>query len=514
MPRILPFFLLLLSSLALGATPSGTTTPFLSLTNLWTLHLTLSAPDWAGLEPKRPAHDGGFPSGPDRPPRDGAPGRADLPAGPGGFGDTDYPWRTATFECAGQTLTNVGVRFKGNSSFNMSRASLKRPFKLDFDRDSKGRTFRGHEELLLNNNVNDGTQFREALAYDAFRRAGVPAPRTAFAKVFLTINGERTNEFLGLYTLVEAVEGDFLQIHFGTRKGLLVKPDRVRGLEYLGEDWNAYTKRYNPKTHVKPGDTRRFIGLTKFLAEDDDATFVRELPNQLDVDGFLRFIALNALLANYDSFLGTGHNYYFFQPRAGGKAAFIPWDLNEAFGGHPGAGPRNAQAEFSVLRPQASPSRLLERMLGNPEWAAAYRRELTTLLADTFNPDRLHATAELLAQVTQDAAFTESPFAKAAFQRSALGQTNVSLPERRPDRRPREGDAAGRPGQPPFGGPGRSGADDLPFAEWVALRCRNVKAELAGERSALPPRMRGQNGPPPGGRGGPTPRPRQPAGPE
>jgi len=52
----------------------------------------------------------------------------------------------------------------------------------------------------------------------------LPAPRTAFGRVYLTLTGERTNEFLGLYTLVEAVDGDFLQTHFGTQQGLLLKP--------------------------------------------------------------------------------------------------------------------------------------------------------------------------------------------------------------------------------------------------------------------------------------------------
>ncbi len=488
-PRLLGLVGLLLT---LRLTPAAAAESFFGLTNLWEIHLTLPAENWAALTPKERSVSR-FPAGEPRPP------------GPGAV-ERDYPWSTATFECAGQVLTNVAVRFKGNSSFNMSRNGLKRPFKLDFDRGAKGRTFFGHEELLLNNNLNDGAQFREALAYDAFRRAGMAAPRTAFARVFLTIPGERTNTFLGLYTVVEAVEGDFLTAHFGTKRGLLAKPEWVPGLQYLGPDWAAYTNRYEPKTEMTPADTDRFIALTRLVDQADDATFARELPRRVDLPQLLRFIAVNAVLANYDSFLGTGHNFYLFQPRGDGKTVFIPWDLNESFGGHPGAGSRRAQAEFTVLKPQTENLRVIGRVLSNPEFAAAYRREVSALLTNAFNPARLRADAERIARITHESVFAESPRARAAFEQSALGLTNrLAAAEPRPDR---EGEPRGfGPGFPML-------RDDITFADWVQLRADNVAAELAGQRTGTAPQMLwGPGGPRPpgrpqlGGPGGLVPRP-------
>ena len=440
------------ASSLLAAAPTET---FFGLTNLWDIHLSLSAGNWNALTPQ------------ERQPADRA--------GPPGMMDRDYPWGTATFTCDGTVLTNVAVRFKGNSSFNGSRNGLKRPLKLDFDRGAKGRTFRGHEELLLNNNLNDGTQFREVLAYDAFRRAGLPAPRTAFARVFLTVAGERTNTYLGLYTVVEAVDADFLKAHFGTKQGLLVKPERVPGLQYLGPDWAAYTNRFEPKNAPKQADTERFIELNRLADRADDDTFQRELPARLDLTNAFRFVALNALLANYDSFLGTGHNFYLFQPRGDAKAAFIPWDLNESFGGHPPGGGRQAQAEFSVLTPNSAHIRFVSRLLGQSEWAAAYRREVAALLTNAFSPARLRADAAKIAAVTREAVFAESPRARAAFERAALGQTN-----RAPDRNV-------------SGGPGIGPREDIPFADWVDLRVRLVTAELAGERTGRRPEF--QRGP-------------------
>ncbi len=458
---------------------AGAEDRFFGLTNLWEIRLTLPAENWQAMSPVERGGGGAVP------PDFGRPGPAAFPR--------EYPWSTVTLECAGQRLTNVAIRFKGNSSFSLPRNGLKRPFKLDFNRGAKGRKFFGHEEVLLNNNFNDGTQFREALAYEVFRRAGVAAPRTAFARVLLTIPGERTNAFLGLYTVAEAVEGSFLKACFGTRKGLLTKPERLPGLRYLGPDWSDYVERYEPKTDMKPADAERLMALARLVDLADDQTFARELPGMVNLTNLLRFVAVNAVLANYDSFIGTGHNFYLFQPRDGAPACFIPWDLNEAFGGHPGAGSRREQAEFSVLRPHANSIRLVGRLLDNHEFAAAYRREVVALMDTAFDPQRLREDAARIARVTQDAVFAESPRARNAFQIAALGQVAVGSAGR---------PGPGREGEPgprgPGGGPMR---DDISFAEWLALRTKNIRAELAGEREGKPPRMmRG-----PGRPGGPRP---------
>ncbi len=469
------------------------TARFFGFTNVWTLHLTLTAAAWDALQPV-----GG-----------GGPGRL----------DGDFPWSSCIFECGGETLAKVALRFKGNSSFNSSRGGHKLPFKIDFNRGEKGRAFMGLEKLSLNNNFNDATQFREVLAYDAYRRAGLPAPRTAFGRLYLTITGQRTNELLGLYTLAESVDDGFLKAHFATKKGLLLKPERLRSLDYLGDDWASYVGRYVPKTDAAAAETSRLIALTKLVARADDATLERELPARLDLENVLRYIAVTALLANYDSFVGNGHNYYLFQPAGGGKATFIPWDLNESFGGHPMAGSRRDQAELSVLRPHAAQNRLIERLLANPRWAQTYREHVSAALTNACDPRRWQADADRLARLVQETVSAESPVARWLFERVALGQTNAPPAELarmgRPPARggfPGDGEAGGRRGPPMgrgrgFGPNPGSGPEEMPLADWIALRAQNVADELAGRRTGANPRVQlpGQGPGGPRGRGGPPP---------
>jgi hypothetical protein len=153
-----------------------------------------------------------------------------------------------------------------------------------------------------------------------------------------------------------------------------------------------------------------------------------------------------------------------------------------------------------VLRPLAAPIRLAERVLAHPAWAETYRHEVTALLTNALNPERLLADAARLAELTRDAVAAESPQVWAAFQRSALGQTHVAPPPGAPP--PNAGTGESAPlGPRPGPGPGFGRIEDIGFADWLTLRVKNVRDELDGSRSGAVPRlMRGPGGPRPPGR--------------
>lgn len=461
------------------------------LTNLWNIQLTISPKAWKEMSAKttarsQPNQARGF-SGVLM---DGIFGNNNNGRPSGGYGGRrrdDYNWATCNVQAGGKLWTNVAIRFKGNSSFVRAPNGLKRPFKLDFNRDAPGRTFFGEEELVLNNNVNDATQMREALAYDLFRKAGIAAPRTAFAAVTLTIPGQVEKQFLGLYTIVEPVTHDFLKKNFGTATGLLVKPEMMQGLAYFGDDWAQYEGRYGPKGKVDPAEAKRMVDLARFIQTADPESFAGGLAKFMDPEPFLRFVALNSLLANIDSFIGNGHNYYLFIDARTHKAHFIPWDLNESFGAHPVSGPSVEQMTFSVLRPNADPNMLIERCVGDPRLGPAYRGQLTSLMTNVFEPRLLHAAIDQIAAVTRRVVEGETKRAKADFQRTVLG----TLPPGDGDvEQPRHDPEIGRDGYRPWGFPDAVQIDNLPLKTWVTGRYRNAKGQLDGTVRGRRPRAR------------------------
>ena len=475
---------------------------FFGMTNLYTFHLTIPADQWKIMEEldaykassQRPPNNNGPNNGPAR--GDNRPG-----PGPGGNGPMmglEFKKGTATLEFQGQSCGAIRVRFKGNSSFNFARNSLKRSLKLDFNDLAKGRTFFGLTKLNLNNNAMDPSQLREALAYRVFRNGGVPACRTAFAQVYLTVPGTHDRAYAGLYTVVEQVDEPFLQAHFGAGQGLLLKPERLQGLPYLGPDWSAYTNQVQAKHTVASADTKRFIEFVKFLNDSDEARFQAAVDGYVDVDEFLRFVAVEGLLANLDSPLLSGHNYYLYLHPRTRKFIWLPWDMNEAFGGFGPGGSANEQINLSVDQPFASGNRLAERLLQTPALKTRYREIVRGLLATNFNAAGLFPLIDALAATIRPAVAKDRMVPLAQFEAalSELGQPGA-----------RAGDSPERADFRP-GGMGAPGGPNRPrpnLKAFVTQRTASVQLQLEGKTNGYVPReLRPRGGPGRGG-GGPNP---------
>jgi spore coat protein H len=108
----------------------------------------------------------------------------------------------ADFEWRGERVRNVGVRSRGLAS----RSATKLGLRIDFNRYSTGQRFLGLGSLVLDNLVTDPALIRERVSMRVFARLGEPAPREAFARVFIN------NAYEGIYAIVEPVDGVFLAL--------------------------------------------------------------------------------------------------------------------------------------------------------------------------------------------------------------------------------------------------------------------------------------------------------------
>ncbi len=318
-----------------------------------------------------------------------------------GFG-LEFPWAHANLTVEKTEYKNVGIRYKGNGSFVSSANALKRNLKIELDHYDKNQRWRGVRTLTLNAGAVDASRLREALAYSVYRAAGIPAPQTAFAKVTLTVPGKYDMEFLGLYTLVEHVDRAFLQHHFNEARGLLLKPERTRGIDYLGEDWTKYKSRYFPKRDATPDEAKRLIAFAKLVNRGSDEAFAKEISTHLDMDNFLRFIAVTTMLPNTDSFLTTGHNFYMYLHPKTNKLSFMPWDLDIAFAGFPLMGSVDEQVNMNLLKPSPGKLKLVDRLLAIPAVDAQYRKIVAEIARGPFEKQRLLKDLESMAAVVRE----------------------------------------------------------------------------------------------------------------
>ncbi len=126
----------------------------------------------------------------------------------------------AVFRWGNQTIENVGVRYKGNSS-SIPHQPHKRSFLIKFDEFEKDQTFLGLERIALDNGVQFGSLFSEPLITGVLRDLGIQAPRCNFAKLYL--NGK----YHGVYVNVERIDTVFVKNHFADADGASTRSTRA-----------------------------------------------------------------------------------------------------------------------------------------------------------------------------------------------------------------------------------------------------------------------------------------------
>jgi spore coat protein H len=355
-------------------------------TKVWTIHLEIPAKEFDAMQP---ALGGGF--GP--PPKKEEKKDDKKRESEKNLFGTDFPWVEADFTADGKTLKKVGVRYAGDITYFVSTRGLKRPLKIAFDKFGD-QQFKGLSAVQLHAMPLDPSKAREVLAYAIFRAAGVPAPRTAFAEITLTVPDKHDKEYLGLFTVVENVDANFLAHHFGSGKGLAMKPFRVRGIDALGDDWERYKGQYQPQREATKDEAKRVMEFAKLVNQASDDEFKKQIGSFIDVDAFLRFLAANALTSNLESFFALGHNYTLYLDPKTNKFHFIPGDLEFSLANFLLMGSADQLMDLNVTKPYPGENKLPDRLLAIKDVNEKYLKLLKELTATVFTKDQLLKDAE------------------------------------------------------------------------------------------------------------------------
>lgn len=334
--------------------------------------------------------------------------------GPGGgdFADEDPIFVPAEVFYNGKEWYRVGVRFKGNSSLQSSwrNGILKLSFKLDFDEfeddypQIDNQRFYGFKKLSLKNNYDDKSMLREKVAGDVFRNAGLAGSHTAFYTLYVD-HGEGPIYF-GLYTLVEEVDDTVLDDQFSDDDGNLYKPDGDAASFAEGTyDEDEYVK----KTNEDEADFSDIQSLLSILHDDerttDAATWRTKLDAVFDTDVFLKYLAVNTIIQNWDTYGRMTHNYFLYNNPDTEKLTWIPWDNNEALqtGKQGGSLPLN----FSGLSASSWP--LIGYLYQDEVYRAVYDDYVREVADGAFNPTTIQSQYSSYAALIESYATSEKP---------------------------------------------------------------------------------------------------------
>ena len=245
--------------------------------------------------------------------------------------DTKYP---ADFRWNNQVVRNVAIHSRGEGSRRPDKMSLR----VDFNHYTTGQTFLGLKSFILRNNAQDASSMRERLSMLFFRNLGVAASREAHTRLYVN------NQYVGLYTIVESVDEDFLQKNFGENTGRLyeyhfdnqavVAGQAPFSFQYLGPDPAAYVPvPFAPKTLADDPQGEVIARLAQAVSDTGAADWRTNVSAFLDLERFIRHLAVENFLAEEDGLTGDYglNNFYFYRFANTTTFRFVPWDKSNAF---------------------------------------------------------------------------------------------------------------------------------------------------------------------------------------
>ena len=277
-------------------------------------------------------------------------------------------------------LDSIGVRYKGNSSYAMSRNTRKKSFKLRFDKYDNDKRLYEMERLNFNNCVNDPSFMRETIGYSIARRY-IAAPRTAYAELYVE------DELIGLYVVAEQIDELFIDKNFTDRNENLFKAaENGAAMIYRGNTKNDYIAEYELKTNENRDDWTSLIEMIDSLNHTPDSTFVQVISNHLDLDNIIRHLAFNMVLSHFDSYTGSGRNYYLYEND--NRFTVIPWDFNEVFGVYGNNWNVITQDVFNISNINQRP--LIKRILDNDSLRQRYVSYIGDMISGPASTDSVN----------------------------------------------------------------------------------------------------------------------------
>ncbi len=303
-------------------------------------------------------------------------------------------WRTeistpATLTMDGKQYPDVGIRFRGSSSFFTVLNRKKKSFAISIDWANQRQRLSGYKSLNLLSGHADPTFMRSVL-FSHIAGQYVPTPKTCWVQ--LVINGESW----GLYINDQQINKDFTADAFGARKGTRwkIRPNfkGEAALAYQGPNIEDYTGKYSIGfSDSEPKAWKRLIELCDTLSNSPSEELQQKLPPLLDVDHALWFLALDNVLMDGDGYHYRGSDYALYLHPDG---RFYPLfrDNNESFsyGGGPGGFGRRDPFERGKGSLKLDPlvhvdeqrAALCHALLSVPKWRSQYLENCRTIARD------------------------------------------------------------------------------------------------------------------------------------
>ena len=223
---------------------------------------------------------------------------------------------------------DVALRFRGDTIRNKQKKS----FRISFNSYNSNDNYYGIEKMDLNADVNDPSLMRSKLAWELYRFLGVPGSRSNH--VLLYIN----DDFYGVYLNTEHIDERYVKERFDNNDGNLFRNLWPADLSYLGSSQEEYKYEFNGRrvyalrTNEDWDDYEDLAVLITRLDQYSGAALKAELEPLMNVQQYLKALAVDVMSGNWDGYSGDKNNYFLYRDQVSGRFEYIPYNLENSFG--------------------------------------------------------------------------------------------------------------------------------------------------------------------------------------
>jgi spore coat protein H len=309
----------------------------------------------------------------------------------------------------GTTIDDAGLRLK--RGFGQFQPLDEKPgFSIATDEFVDGLTLFDVERFTLGNAAWDHSFLNEPLVYGLSLAAGVPAPRTALARV--TVNGET----FGLYVMRETYDERSLAQHFADPTGNLYESTGAHDAPDMGLEL---------RTNKRRDDTSDLAAVAEVVATASDEDYRAAIGTLVDVDQLLTYWAVEALTGHHDGyaydlsdpalFPGVGdqlwnpypNNFYVYDDPTSDRWVFLVHGADMALGVGSWSTYEVGPAT-PVLLPPKLDATIAWRLWQDPTFRDDFVERIRWVLDEIWDVPALIAQADMLADLVRADGLTGS----------------------------------------------------------------------------------------------------------
>lgn len=304
--------------------------------------------------------------------------------------ETNIP---ATMIFDGNVYPNVGVRFRGNTSYVQIGSSQKKSFSIETDFVDEDQTLFGYNDLKLNNAHQDPTFMREVL-YNRMAARHIPIAKGNFVHLFLN------NQDWGIYPNIQSVDKTFLKEWFLSNDGARFRAttettgmpgggggpnwgDGTAGMNYLGASATeaTYQQYYSLKSNDVVDNPWQALIDACFSLSTLTANNIETVKTKIDIDKVLWHMACENIFTDDDSYVMKGKMDYmiYYEPETG-RTTSLEYDGNSTF--QTSVATSSSWSPFKNVTNANYP--LLNKLILTPELRQRYLAHYRTILNETF----------------------------------------------------------------------------------------------------------------------------------